>query len=123
MNAEQKLRKIIREQILKELENLKEDRSIKFPKSQQKNKMYESSIVKEGKLPIDKLKSMIEKKWGKNPSCSGLAYFVYDNYDKVTGLKKSSRDDEGYFPEEIETLVNEFGFDIDEFSDCYSQIS
>lgn len=57
---------------------------------------------------------------GDKPSCSDIASFVYDNYDKVTGLRKSARNDEGYFPDEIEELVNHYGFEIDEFSDCYS---
>jgi hypothetical protein len=56
---------------------------------------------------------------GDKPSCYDLADFVYTNYDKVTGLRKSMRNDEMDFPDEIVDLVDHYGFDIDEFTDCY----
>jgi len=48
-----------------------------------------------------------------------VASFVYDNYDKVTGLRKSMRNDEMDFPDEIMEVVDHYGLDIDEFTDCY----
>ena len=56
---------------------------------------------------------------GDKPSCYKVASFVYDNYDKVTGLRKSMRNDEMDFPEEIMDVVDNYGLDIDEFTDCY----
>ncbi len=74
------------------------------------------SVVTEAKaLPLDKLVDMA----GNKPSCYDLADFVYTNYDKVTGLRKSMRNDEMDFPDEIVDLVDHYGFDIDEFTDCY----
>jgi hypothetical protein len=78
---------------------------------------YDESKVTEAKaLPLDKLTKMI----GDKPSCYSLADFVYTNYDKVTGLKKSMRNDEMDFPEEIMDLVDHYGFDVDDFTDKYS---
>jgi hypothetical protein len=56
---------------------------------------------------------------GDKPKCYAVASFVYDNYDKVTGLRKSMRNDEMDFPEEIMDVVDHYGLDIDEFTDCY----
>ncbi len=56
---------------------------------------------------------------GDKPSCNDVAEFVYDNYDKVTGLRKSMRNDEMDFPEEIMDVVDHYGLDIDEFTECY----
>ena len=75
----------------------------------------ESVIIEAKALPLDKLIKMI----GDKPSCDDLAQFIYNNYDKVTGLRKSMRNDEMDFPEEIVDLVDQYGFDIDEFTDCY----
>ena len=78
---------------------------------------YDESKVTEAKaLPLDKLTKMI----GDKPSCYSLADFVYTNYDKVTGLKKSMRNDEMDFPSEIMDLVDHYGFDVDDFTDKYS---
>lgn len=56
---------------------------------------------------------------GDKPKCYNVASFVYDNYDKVTGLRKSMRNDEMDFPDEIMDVVDHYGLDIDEFTDCY----
>jgi hypothetical protein len=56
---------------------------------------------------------------GDKPKCYDVADFVYTNYDKVTGLRKSMRNDEMDFPEEIMDVVDHYGLDIDEFTDCY----
>lgn len=74
------------------------------------------SVVTEAKaLPLDKLVDMV----GDKPTCYKLADFVYTNYDKVTGLRKSMRNDEMDFPMEIVDLVDHYGFDIDDFTDKY----
>lgn len=74
------------------------------------------SVVTEAKaLPLDKLVDMV----GDKPTCYNLADFVYTNYDKVTGLRKSMRNDEMDFPMEIIDLVDHYGFDIDDFTDKY----
>lgn len=81
-----------------------------------KKPIKESEEITEAKaLPLDKLTKMI----GNKPSCYDLADFVYTNYDKVTGLRKSMRNDEMDFPDEIYDLVDHYGFDIDDFTDKY----
>ena len=87
-----------------------------------KDKAFESFEVKESEeiteakaLPLDKLTKMI----GDKPTCFDLADFIYTNYDKVTGLRKSMRNDEMDFPDEIYDLVDHYGFDIDDFTDKY----
>jgi hypothetical protein len=79
-------------------------------------KKISESVVTEAKaLPLDKLVDMV----GDKPTCYSLADFVYTNYDKVTGLRKSMRNDEMDFPMEIIDLVDHYGFDIDDFTDKY----
>ena len=80
-----------------------------------KSNVAESVVTEAKALPLDKLVDMA----GDKPSCYDLADFVYTNYDKVTGLRKSMRNDEMDFPDEIVDLVDHYGFDIDEFTDCY----
>ena len=81
-----------------------------------KKPIQESEEITEAKaLPLDKLTSMI----GDKPSCYDLADFIYTNYDKVTGLRKSMRNDEMEFPLEIYDLVDHYGFDHDDFTDKY----
>lgn len=81
-----------------------------------KKPIKESEEITEAKaLPLDKLTKMI----GDKPTCYNLADFVYTNYDKVTGLRKSMRNDEMDFPMEIIDLVDHYGFDIDDFTDKY----
>jgi hypothetical protein len=82
-----------------------------------KVKLFEEYVDEAKALSIDKLVKMI----GDKPTVDELARFVYQNYDKVTGLKKSMRDEEMEFPTEIEDLANHFGFDVfdDEFMYSY----
>jgi hypothetical protein len=82
-----------------------------------KVKLFEEYVDEAKALSIDKLVKMI----GDKPTVDELARFVYQNYDKVTGLKKSMRDEEMDFPTEIEDLANHFGFDVfdDEFMYSY----
>ena len=61
----------------------------------------------------------IVAKLGENATVAEVAEFVYDNYAKVTGLPKAERDAEGYFPEQIEDLIEHYGFDMNEFSEAY----
>lgn len=95
----------------------KTDSSVEdFIKGLKKPKPVQESIVTEAKaLPLDKLTKMI----GDKPSCYDLADFIYTNYNKVTGLRKSMRNDEMGFPSEIEDLVNHYEFDMDDFTDKY----
>ena len=81
-------------------------------------KLFEQ-FINEAKMPLDKLVKMI----GTKPSIFDLADFIYKNYDKVTGLRKSMRDDEMDFPSEIEDLVNHDGFDIVDFTDNYGMVA
>jgi hypothetical protein len=98
--------------VLKAIELFKKE----SPKAAAKIEANEStSVVEEKALPLDKLTKMI----GDKPSCYDLADFVYTNYDKVTGLRKSMRNDEMEFPLEIYDLVDHYGFDYDDFTDKY----
>lgn len=67
----------------------------------------------------DKAVKLVVAKLGKDASVSEVADFVYTNYAKITGLPKSKRDAEGAFPEEIEAVIDYYGFDLDEFSQAY----
>jgi hypothetical protein len=77
---------------------------------------YDESKVTEAKAKgLDWVISQL----GDDAKCYKIASFVYDNYDKVTGLKKSMRNDEMDFPQEIMDIVDHYGLDIDEFTDHY----
>ena len=77
---------------------------------------FAESVVTEAKA---KGLDWVISKLGDKPTCYDVADFVYTNYDKVTGLRKSMRNDEMDFPEEIMDVVDHYGLDDDEFTDCY----
>jgi hypothetical protein len=79
-------------------------------------KKIDESVVTEAKA---KGLDWVISELGDKPKCYDVADFVYTNYDKVTGLRKSMRNDEMDFPEEIMDVVDHYGLDIDEFTDCY----
>lgn len=79
-------------------------------------KKLDESVVTEAKA---KGLDWVISELGDKPKCYNVASFVYDNYDKVTGLRKSMRNDEMDFPDEIIDVVDHYGLDIDEFTDCY----
>lgn len=79
-------------------------------------KKIDESVVTEAKA---KGLDWVIGELGDKPKCYDVADFVYTNYDKVTGLRKSMRNDEMDFPEEIMDVVDHYGLDIDEFTDCY----
>lgn len=78
-------------------------------------KLEESLIIEAKAKGLDWVISEL----GDKPKCMDVAEFVYDNYDKVTGLRKSMRNDEMDFPDEIMDVVDHYGLDIDEFTECY----
>ena len=79
-------------------------------------KKLEESLIFEAKA---KGLDWVISELGDKPKCMDVAEFVYDNYDKVTGLRKSMRNDEMDFPDEIMDVVEHYGLDIDEFTECY----
>lgn len=79
-------------------------------------KKIEESLVFEAKA---KGLDWVISELGDKPECMDVAEFVYNNYDKVTGLRKSMRNDEMDFPDEIMDVVDHYGLDIDKFTDCY----
>lgn len=51
-----------------------------------------------------------------------LAYFIDQNWGEITGLDNSEKDDEGYFPGEVEEIIDELGLDMDEFSEAWASV-
>jgi len=90
-------------------------------KGEQVKSLKELGIKESAEVNEAKAKGLdwIISQLGDNPECMDVASFVYDNYDKVTGLRKSMRNDEMDFPDEIMEVVDHYGLDIDEFTDCY----
>lgn len=81
----------------------------------------ESVEVNEGKQSTSILISKIEKLYGKKPSCSDLAEFIWNNFNAVTGWKKSERGDEFNFPDAIIDIVQHYDYDVwTEFSECWA---
>ena len=90
-------------------------------KGEQVKSLKELGIKESAEVNEAKAKGLdwIISQLGDNPECMDVASFVYDNYDKVTGLRKSMRNDEMDFPDEIMEVVDHYGLDIDEFTECY----
>jgi hypothetical protein len=84
-----------------------------------------SHYVSEGLINEAKAKGLdwAISQLGNKPNCYKVASFVYDNYDKITGLRKSMRNEEMDFPDEIIDIVDHYGLDIVEFTDCYSDVA
>ena len=65
----------------------------------------------------------IISRYGLEPTMEDVASYVYDNYRAVTGLKKSNRDAEGWFPEEVIAVTSWFekhyGHSFDDFQMSY----
>jgi hypothetical protein len=52
-------------------------------------------------------------------SISDLASFIDENWNEITGLENRDKDVEGYFPSEVEEILNELGVDYCDFSDSW----
>lgn len=51
-----------------------------------------------------------------------LAEFIDDNWGEITGLTNRNKDQEGYFPEEIENILDELDIDYDDFGDAWGSV-
>jgi len=45
-----------------------------------------------------------------------LAYFIDENWEEITGLPDKEKNEEGYFPEEVDSILDELDVDYDDFS-------
>jgi len=79
-------------------------------------KLFEDFLNEAKAVPTDKL----VKEIGTDVDANDLAEFIYQNYSRVTGLKKSLRDQEMDFPEEIYDLIKFYKIDDDDFTDAYA---
>ena len=84
---------------------------------------YKNNIVDSPKKDTNDKKRVDDaiKKLGQNPSNYEVANFVYNNYNKVTGEKKSMRDEEMDFPTQIYDIIEHYKLDVDEFTQNYSK--
>jgi hypothetical protein len=78
------------------------------------------------KWNLKQAKQSFDKQRDKNVSLTdNLAYFVYDNFSKISGLSKSQRKKEGHFPNEIQNFVDQYledGVYDDNFLQAYSML-
>ena len=65
----------------------------------------------------------IIRQYGLEPTMQDVASYVYEHYNEVTGMKKSERDAEGWFPEEVLAVTSWFekhyGHSFDDFQASY----
>ena len=61
----------------------------------------------------------IKNKHGDKPSINEVADFIFDNWVKITGLKKSDKCEESYFPTSVEIILEHFNIDLDYFSQVW----
>jgi len=57
-----------------------------------------------------------------SPSSYDVATFIDDNWAEITGLTNRDKDEESYFPSEVEEICDELGIDMDNFSEAWSDI-
>ena len=88
-----------------------------FKKGKNSLEKPEKHLIKEN---INNSFISIQDLFGETPTASELAEYCYDNYDKVTGDPKEERDEEMDFHPEIYKLINDFGIQIDEFQDAWT---
>lgn len=65
----------------------------------------ENLNLNEGKLDPKKLVDLYNKE-NKTVDLTAVCWFIYDNFNKVTGLRKSDRDKEMQWPIEIKIFLN-----------------
>ena len=53
---------------------------------------------------------------GDNPAKFAVVSYCWDNYSELTGWDDGDKWEESHFPEEIEALIDHYGFDYDDFS-------
>jgi Ran GTPase-activating protein (RanGAP) involved in mRNA processing and transport len=55
-------------------------------------------------------------------SPSDLASFIDTNWNEITGLTNRDKDEEGYFPGEVEEILDELEVDYTDFSDEWGMV-
>ena len=53
---------------------------------------------------------------GENPDIFNVVSYCWDHYEELSGYPDNYKFDESLFPDEIEELINHYGFDYDDFS-------
>lgn len=56
------------------------------------------------------------------PSAYDVAEFIDQNWNEITGLSNREKDDEGYFPGEVEEIIDELELDMDDFSQAWASV-
>jgi len=51
-----------------------------------------------------------------------LTWHIIKNYSEITGLPEEAMNEEGHFPQEIEAMVIDNGFDFFDFNETWSNI-
>ncbi|MBW3019951.1 hypothetical protein KY334_01535 [Candidatus Woesearchaeota archaeon] len=67
-------------------------------------------------------KEQFIKEYGECYSSFDAARFVDRNWGKMTGLSNRDKDEEGYFPDEVETFIEELEIDMDDFSQEWGDV-
>jgi hypothetical protein len=62
----------------------------------------------------------LKKALGQNPSPEKVANYVWSNWQKITGLSNSKRNEEGHFPEEVQAILKYYKIDYTDFSDAWN---
>ncbi len=65
----------------------------------------------------------LKKALGENPDAAKVAKYVWNNWKKLTGLSNSERNEEGQFPDEVDTILNYYKIDYTDFSDAWADLA
>ena len=91
---------------------------------------FESKVIKESQVATNALVAMYNDEIG-DEDIDSVASFVYDNYDKITGLRLKDRDEEMEFPSSVLAFVDavmgkgwhKAGNNYDKFSQAYGEVA
>ena len=91
-----------------------------MPRAQKVNSRIEnlSKFAKEMVEELDTEELLDFEDEGYVPSRE-LASFIDYNWKEITGLNNRAKDEESYFPSEVEGICIELGVDMDDFSDAW----
>jgi hypothetical protein len=92
--------------------------------------LIDSLESEDDKLSTEELVELFDVEYGTDYDLYNIAEFVYDKFDKITGLPLESRNEEMQWPEEIFDFCNEltgddnwFDANFEEFEESYGRIA
>ena len=78
--------------------------------------LYEALNESSGSLSPEEAIEFLRQEYGEEIGADQVASYVDDNWAELTGLTNRDKDEEGYFPNEVEEILDELNIDYDDYS-------